>query len=175
MDILSSKHLAEQGQRAYQNGDYDSALMAFEQAAQSYSQAGDNLNAAEMKNNLSVVHLQMGNAQAALDAVENTAAIFEKENDPRRHALALGNEASAREALNQLDEALALYQRSANMLGDLKEKEMRATVLKSISAVQLKRGKPFDAVSSMRTNLDEIEKPTWTQRLMKKLLTMRLW
>jgi tetratricopeptide (TPR) repeat protein len=89
--------------------------------------------------------------------------------------LALGNEAAALEALNRLDEALGKYQQSADMLEKAGDKESLAVVLKSRSALQVKSGKPIDALFSYQSSLANVEKPSLGQRILKKVLRLRPW
>jgi tetratricopeptide (TPR) repeat protein len=128
-----------------------------------------------MKNNASVAWLQAGFSKEALDVLAGTAQFFAEANDRRRQGLALGNEGAALEALNRLDEAAEKYQQSASVLQQAGEDQLRAAVMKSFSALELKRGKPFDAVYAMQSGLAGIEKPSLGQRLLKKLLRLKPW
>ncbi|HEX8992390.1 MAG TPA: hypothetical protein VF784_11990, partial [Anaerolineales bacterium] len=69
VDAMDVKRMAEEGKQAFAAGQYGSAAAQFEAAAQGYASLNDQLNAAEMKNNLSVALLKLGRGQAALDAV----------------------------------------------------------------------------------------------------------
>lgn len=165
--------LIEQGQKAYSGGNYLAAARAFEEAAAGYEAMNEPLSSAEMKNNQSVALLQAEKAGEALEAVAGTASIFAKAGDRKRQAFALGNEAAALDALGKYNEAVDRYSRSAEILEELGEKEMLATVLKSLSAVQVRANKPFDAVLSMQSALASKEKPSMKERILKKLLRFR--
>jgi tetratricopeptide (TPR) repeat protein len=173
--MSSAKQLAEQGTQAYQRGDFAQAATLFNESASSYEAEGNHLDAAEMKNNLSVALLQADQPQAALDAALGTDQLFADANDLRRQGLALGNQAAALEALHRLDEAVERYQQSAELLAQSGEDQMRAVVMKALSAVQLKRGKTIDALASMQSGLSGIQKPSFFQRILKKILRLRPW
>jgi tetratricopeptide (TPR) repeat protein len=174
-EVLTPNQLAEQGKQSYQNGEFESAARLFAQAAEGFTHSEASLDAAEMKNNASVAWLQAGNAQEAYNALTGTAQLFADAKDFRRQGLALGNEGAALEALSRFDEAVEKYQRSADVLKQANEGESRASVMKSLSALELKRGKPYDAVYAMQSGLAGIEKPSLGQRILKAILRFRPW
>jgi tetratricopeptide (TPR) repeat protein len=98
--------LVEDGKTAFQAKQWQRAADSFRAAAQAYAGAGDDLNCAEMKNNLSVTLLQAGRAGEALEAALGTETVFGKANDLKRQGMALGNQAAALEALKRPEEAL---------------------------------------------------------------------
>ena len=102
----NSEKLISQGQKAFGIKNFDLAAEAFSQALREFELAGDELNAAEMRNNLSVALLQGGKAQQAYAALKGSEEVFAKAGDKKRQAMALGNQAAAREALKRRDEAL---------------------------------------------------------------------
>lgn len=167
---LTPEQLNQEGKTAYEREEYEQAARAFEAAERGYSAAGDALNAAEMANNRSVALLQGGNAQGALEAVGNTPEVFAQVKDTRRHAMALGNKAAALAELGQREEAEKLYWESARLLNEIGETALRASVLQAISRLQMRSGRVMEAVASMQSGLEQVEKPSWIQRMLKKLL-----
>ena len=167
---ISINQLVHEGKSAYQQGDFIAAARAFDAAADSYSISGNVLNAAEMRNNSSVAYLQAGEVQAALRAVEGTPAIFATAGDIRRQGMALGNLGAALEAMNRLDEAAKAYSQSAELLESIGENDLRAFVMKSLSALQMRSGRHIEALATMQAGLDGIEHPKPQQRLLKRLL-----
>lgn len=171
-DVLNPKQLLQDGQGAYRRGDFVNAARSFAAAAQGFAAAGDALTEAEMKNNASVAYLKAGDRQAALQVVEGTPAVFAQAGDIRRQGLALGNLGAAYDALNYKAEAIEAYQQSAELLERSGEEEMRAHVLQSLSALQLRSGKQLEAVATMEAGLESFKKPTLKQRLLKRLLRL---
>ena len=167
---LTPQQLSKEGKVAYDREDFLEAAQAFEAAASGFASNGDSATAAEMANNRSVSLLQAGETHAALDAVGDTHEIFAEINDTRRQAMALGNKAAALAALDHHEEAEDLYRESARLLGEIGETELRATVMQSISKLQMRSGRYMEAIASMQSGLDEVERPSITQRLLKKLL-----
>lgn len=170
MSPQTPEEQAQLAKQTYNGGDYAAAAQGFESAANAYRAQDDHLIAAEMANNQSVALLQAGDAQAALDAVTGTEAVFQKAGDQCRVAFALGNRAAALEALKRLEEAEKAYIASADLLKSLGEEEMYTQVMQSLSALQLRSGRQLEALASMQAGVSVIEKPTLKQRLLKKLL-----
>lgn len=162
--------LAEEGKRAFAASRYAEAARLFEEASRGYTLGRDGLHAAEMDNNRSVALLKNNQPQQALDAAAGTDKIFESHADVTKQAMALGNQASALEALKRLDEALPLYERAAELFDKAGEKDMRALVLKSVAAIRLKQGKLSEAGMEMLGSLGAVEKPSLWQRFLKFLL-----
>lgn len=171
-ETLSPAQLAKDAQHSYKKGDYLVAAREFEAAAEAYQADGNYLDAAEMLNNSSVAYIQADDAQSALQVVTGTADVFAEAGDLRRQGLALGNHATALEANGHLEEALEMYRQSAELLKQAGETQMRASVMQSISALQLKTGRQLEALATMQAGLDGVEKPTPKQRALKKLLQM---
>jgi tetratricopeptide (TPR) repeat protein len=169
-DTLNPKQLEKEGKVAYQRGDFSAAARAFQAAERGFASTGDLLTSAEMSNNASVAFLQAGDAPAALESVGTTPAIFAEAGDVRRQAMALGNQAAALEALKRFDEAAEAYEQSAELFKRIGEDGLRANVLQSLSALQLRTGRQLQALASMQAGLEQVERPTAQQSLLKRLL-----
>jgi len=162
--------IIQEAEAAYQTEEYLLAAKKYQAAQAAYAEAGDALMAAEMANNASVSLLKGGNATEAYAAADKTDLIFAQAGDLRRQAIALSNQASALENLKKNDQALELYKQSSELLKQVGETDMRAFVLKSISFLQFRTGKKFDAMATMRIALDTQRKLTLRERLLKWLL-----
>ena len=171
-EIISPEHLEEEGKRAYAEERFEDAINAFKAAVEGFAAKNEPVKAAEMQNNLSVIHLQAGDADEALAAVGDTPVFFEAANEPLKRAMAIGNQAAALEALEKYAEAEEHYRTCAVLLKELGENELRATVMQSISRLQMRTGRYLEAVSSMQSRLDQIQKPSARQRFLKKLLDL---
>ena len=167
MENLDPNAIAEKGKKEYGKGNYAGAADLFRQAAQAYSAAQDGLNAAEMKNNQSVALLQAGKAKDALQAVEGTEEVFQKVGDLKRQGVAVGNRAAALEGLKKIDEALAEYERAASLFEQAGDGDMHSVVRKAAANLNLKRGRITAAQMDVYDSLRLVEKPNFTQRIMK--------
>ncbi|MDH3945015.1 MAG: hypothetical protein OEV06_13055 [Anaerolineae bacterium] len=123
-----------------------------------------------MANNQSVALLQAGQAEDALQAVGDTPDEFADAGDTRLQAMALGNRAAALDALGHSAEAEQDYTAAADLLKSIGETDLRAHVLQSLSQLQLKSGRQLEALASMQSGLDGVQRPSLKQRLIKRLL-----
>jgi tetratricopeptide (TPR) repeat protein len=171
----SPQWLAEEGKLFYQKKDFQGAADTFALAAQAYHALKDELMAAEMKNNQSVALLQAKQAQAALDAVLGTDLIFSQAGDLRRQGMAVANQATALDVLKRREEAIPLYENAADLLDQAGETQLRADVMRSLSALKVRKGQGLDALIAMQDGLSGVKTPTLKQRILKKLLRLRLW
>lgn len=169
-EAITPQQLKEEGERSYRQGNYMAAAHAYEAAAQGYHTIDHELAAAEMLNNSSVAFLQAGEAQRALEIVKESPEIFAKAGDTRRQGMAFGNLGAALEALKRHPEAIEAYQRSAELLKQVGDGELRANVLQSLSALLLKSGRQLEALAVMQAGLDSVKRPNPKQRILKKLL-----
>lgn len=171
-ETITAGELTKEANNAYQQKEYLTAAQSYQAASRSYAQSHEPLLAAEMSNNASVAYLQADKPESALRSALRTDEVFAEAGDQRRQAIALANQAAAYEALGQWADAEQAYQSSADLLKPLDEKELRPTVLKSLSAVQLRRGKQVEAISTMKSGLDPIEKPGIVQKLMRRIINI---
>src|SRR6266496_2070729 len=166
--------LAEKGKKEYEAGNYIAAADLFSQAAQAYISKADELNAAEMKNNQSVALLQAGKIKEALQATDGTEQIFRKAKDIKRQGIAVSNRAAALEGLKKWQEALAEYDRAALLFEQIGEGDMHSIVRKAAANINLKRGRVADSQMDVYDSLRLVEKPSFTQRIMKWLMKIGL-
>ncbi len=167
--------LAEEGKRAFQNDQFEQAADLFRRAAEGYTLGRAGLLAAEMKNNLSVALLQAGKAQEALDAALDTDRIFAEAGDLKRQGMALGNQAAALEALKRSDEALAAYDRSAEIFERAGEGDLRAMVKKSAAAIRLKHGSLVESALNMVGSVESKQRPSLFDRIVKFIIRLKPW
>jgi tetratricopeptide (TPR) repeat protein len=171
-ETISQKQLLSEAKAAYKKGKYLEAGRAFEAAATSFQAEGDALSAAEMLNNASVSYLQAGETELAFQTVEGTDEIFASAGDIQRQGIALGNLGAALEADDRYEEAIDSYEKSSELLKMAGENEFRANVMQSLSRLQLKTGRQFEALASMEAGIDGLESPSAKQRFLKRLLKL---
>jgi tetratricopeptide (TPR) repeat protein len=167
--------LAEQGKQAFQNRQFDQAADLFRRASEGYTLGRAGLLAAEMRNNLSVALLQAGKSREALDAVLGTDQVFAGAGDLKRQGMALGNQAAALEAMKRTDEALAAYERAAEIFKQAGEGDLLSMVRKSSAAIRLKSGQVGESAMNMIGSLEAKPKPNLFERLLKFLIRIKPW
>jgi tetratricopeptide (TPR) repeat protein len=162
--------LKDKGFEAYKKKDFKAASEAFAACISQLDEAQDVLSAAEMRNNLSVVLLELKKPEEALEVLHDTAQIFADAKDQKRQAMALGNTAAALQALGKFHEALSTFEASADLFKETDEKEMRALTLKKISDLQMKTGKRYQALASLEASYNQNEKKTVKDKVLKGVL-----
>lgn len=167
---LEPAQIAEQGKKAFENKKFGEAAELFRQAAEGFTAGRSGIMAAEMMNNRSVALLQAGNPQEALAAAQDTDQVFAGAHDLKRQGMALGNQAAALEGLNRYDEAIASYERSAELFAQAGEGDLRSMVMKSAAAIKLKTGKITESAFKMMGSLDVKENPSIFERILKFFL-----
>jgi tetratricopeptide (TPR) repeat protein len=174
-DTSDPKSLSEKADGVYQEGDFESAARLYGEAASAFQALGNALDAAEMMNNQSVAFLQAGDAQAALEAASGTAPVFSAAKDARREGIAWANEATPLQSLGRPDQAVEKYLQSAEAFKRAGEDQLYATVMQAVAGIHLRQGKIFQALSDLRVGLADLKTPSFTQRIIKALLRLRLW
>jgi tetratricopeptide (TPR) repeat protein len=169
-DTSASQTLATQANQAYQDGDFENAARLFGETASALKTAGNELEAAEMKNNQSVAYLQAGNARLALEAATGTPDIFANAGDARRQGIALANEATPLESLGRQDEAITRYRQAAEAFQKADEDQLRYSVMQAIAWIQLRRFKILPALVDLYDGLSTVKHPTFKQKIMRALL-----
>jgi tetratricopeptide (TPR) repeat protein len=172
LEVLTPQQLTKTGESQYQAGQFEEAASTFEKAAKSYANVNDPLMAAEMANNRSVALLKAGHSSQAYEACLGTDQIFAQAGDNRRTAIALGNQAAALEALGQKEQALDLYQQCSDLLKQENLPELRSAVLKSISALQLRTGRQFEAMASMDAAINTKKHLSLRERILQVLMKL---
>jgi tetratricopeptide (TPR) repeat protein len=170
----SAEQLEKSALQAYQSQRWTEAAEGFSSAGAAYTAEDNQLKAAEMGNNACVAFLQGGDVGGALRAVSGTSETFDRLGDPKRAAKALGNLASAREANGRVEEAERAYADAADRFERLGDAEARGDTLKALSQMQLKRGRPIDALSSMQQGLEGDRQLTLRERFLRWLARIPL-
>lgn len=170
MEIENLEEIISTAKTDFHKGNFEKAIDGFTFAHKHYQETGDDFNTAEMANNLSVAYLQARKPKQALEIVEGTDKIFEAHNDITKQAMAMGNKGSALEALKRFDEAIEAYNQSVALFDEAGEKELKSYVLKSLSAIHLRKGDNFKSIFSMQRSLSAKENPTLKDRILKFIL-----
>ena len=162
--------LEAQAKAAFAAKRFSEAADLFREAAEGYRLGRSALMAAEMMNNVSVCLLQAGDAQGALDAASGTEEVFASNGDLKRQGMAVGNLAAALDELKRYDDALAGYERSADLFSQAGEDDLRSLVLKSAAGLRLKTGRVTESAFKMIGSLEAKQKPSFFERILKFLL-----
>lgn len=170
MEINNLDEIISTAKTNFHKGDFAKAIEGFTFAYDHYREIGDELNVAEMANNLSVAYLQSRKPKEALEIVEGTDKIFEAHQDITKQAMAIGNKGAALEALKKFDEAIEVYERSVELFDEAGEKELKSYVLKSLSALHIRKGSNFKSIYAMQRSINAKEELTLKDRILKFVL-----
>ena len=162
--------LKDQAFAAYKKKNFKAAAQNFVECIRLLEEENDTLSAAEMRNNLSVVLLELKLPEDALSTLKDTDIVFEKAGDMKRQAMALGNMAAALQAMKKIPEALAFYESSAEIFKSTNETELRAITLQKISDLQMRTGKQFQALASLEASYDQNEQKSVKERVLHGFL-----
>ena len=164
--------LAERALQDFRQGRFAEAAVGFEAARTAFEQAGHRGAAAEAANNLSVALLQAKRPAEALRAVEGTPEVFDGLGDAKRAAQALGNLGSALEATGDAPAAEQALRQALTRFEGLGDREAQATILTSLSHLQLKRGRPMEALATMQASLEQKPRRSLRDRWIRRLLDL---
>ena len=89
--IVFAQELKKEGLRLFHEGLYEEAAAKFGQAQEAFTAEGNEVEAAEVLNNLGVVYRMQGKWDEAIAALEEARATFARLGDRSREAQALGN------------------------------------------------------------------------------------
>ena len=170
MEMQNLDEIISIAKRDFHKGDYKKAIEGFKYAWIIFQENDDPLNAAEMANNLSVAYLQARKPKDALEIVQGTDDIFKAHDEKSKQAMALGNLGAAYHSLKEFDKAEDAYTKSAQLFKETGEKELRSHVLKSLTAIQVRKGNQIGSIFTMQASLDAKEHLTLKDRILKFLL-----
>jgi len=171
-ETLTPSQLAEEAKTAYASGSYYEAATGFQSSAKGFEAAGDRLSAAEMLNNCAVALLKGDDPETALQALEGTDAVFAEAGDVRRQAMALGNRGTVLKELKRFDEALEAFDQSAFLFKQIGEHELRIPILRELSTLQLRTGRPMESFANFDAELGEIEGLSFGSKAVRKILRL---
>lgn len=166
--------LKEEGLKQFRDGLYPEALDAFSEAQKAFLAAGDKTNAAEMLNNIGVVHRVERRKEQAIAALNEARAIFEELGDQNRVAQTLGNVGSVYAAAREREEAIRHYRQAIEIFGELGDCNRQGETLMALSSVQMKQRQWGEALVTRQSGLSALEKPSLTQRFLLWLLGIAL-
>ena len=167
---LKPDELEAKGFQLYKSRRYGEAAETFQLAVEEYLLDGRPLKAAEMKNNLCVALLQDKQPQEALEAVSGTEDLFAEAGDQHKLAVALSNQGTALKELKDREPAVGKFRQAAEIFQELGQMDNYLQVMQSISSLELGSGNPLGAAAAMRAGLENVEKLTIRQRVLKTLL-----
>jgi tetratricopeptide (TPR) repeat protein len=171
--MTTAIELQEQGIKLYHQHDYEAAARLFQQAQESYGANDKHDMAAEMQVNIGLVHRALGEHQQALDIMQQALRTFQELNDSSRTAQVLGNLGGVYLELGDKEQAYNCYRQAADIFQDLGEKEKYGKTLIAMGALQVRDGKIWSGAATYEVGLENLDKLSASQRILKGLLGIR--
>lgn len=136
--------------KALRGGEWQRAARLFAQLAEEYQDQGDELQAAEARNNQAAALMEGQQYRQALKLLEPLPVVFLRYQDLHRAALAWGNLGLVYERLGQRQKALQAYRRSLELLRAFPDtEEDRAAVHRGLARVYARQRQWLQALDHM--------------------------
>lgn len=164
------EQLSEEGRRAYDRGEYETAVAAFGATRDVWRTMGDKRGEASALLDLGVAHQRMGNLADAQAAYEEARTLFEQIGDDTGRAKVLGNLAMLMKRRGAADQAESLLQEAADTFYTLGKEDYEADTLKVLAQVQLQRGAWMDALISYNRAISRQPNRTGKQKTIQFLM-----
>jgi len=169
----SVQELKEEGLRLFQEGLYDEAAARFEQAQAMFAAEGNEIEVAEMANNLGVIHRLHGRWDEAIAALEEARAAFGRLGDRNREAQTLGNLGGLYASKGERDKAQEHLRRAADIFAELGDAQRRGETLLALGVQMWKTGDRSGGLTTYEAGLRTLERPTAGQKAVRGLLGLR--
>lgn len=163
------EQLSEEGRRAYDRGEYETAVAAFSETRDVWRSLGDARGEASALLDMGVAHQRMGNLADAQAAYEEALILFEQLGDDSGKAKVLGNLAMLMKRRGAADQAESLLQQAADMFYTLGKEDYESDTLKVLAQVQLQRGGWMDALISYNRAISRQPNRTGKQKTIQFL------
>ncbi|MEA3374954.1 MAG: tetratricopeptide repeat protein [Chloroflexota bacterium] len=172
-DVMSARDVKEEGLRLFQEGLYPEAADRFRKARDMFVAEGDEVEAAEMLNNLGVIHRMRREWDEAIAALEEARAAFAALGDRSREAQVLGNLGGLHASQGQREEAMEYLRQAADAFAALGDHQRRGETLLALGVQQWKLGERQEGLTTYQVGLRTLDQPSIFQRILRALLSLR--
>ena len=169
----TGQELKEEGMRLFHEGLYDEAAAKFKQAQEVFATEENEIEVAEMVNNLGVVYRLQDKWDEAIAALEEAKTTFAKLGDRGREAQTLGNLGGLYADKDERDKAKESLRQAADIFAELGDKEHQGETLLALGVQLWKTGDRSDGLATYEAGLHILPKPTIRQKTVRNLLRMR--
>ncbi|MFQ6101857.1 MAG: tetratricopeptide repeat protein [Anaerolineae bacterium] len=169
----SAQELKEEGLRLFQEGLYEEAAARFKQVQGMFAAEGNEIEAAEMVNNLGVIYRLHGKWDEAIAALDEARAAFARLGDRSREAQALGNLGGLYASKGERDEAQGCLRQAADIFAELGEAQHQGETLLALGVQMWKAGDRSGGLATYEAGLRTLQRPTTSQKTLRTLLGLR--
>lgn len=171
--IASARELKEEGLRLFQEGLYEEAVAKFKEAREKFAAEGNDIEVAEIVNNLGVISRMQGQWDDAITALEEARATFMRLDDRSREAQTLGNLGGLYASKGERDKAQECLHQAADIFADLGDEQRHGEILLALGVQEWKTGDRSGGLATYEAGLHTLEKPTAGQRALRGLFGLR--
>jgi tetratricopeptide (TPR) repeat protein len=172
-EVMTAQDVKEEGLRLFQEGLYPEAADRFEEAREMFIAGADEVEAAEMANNLGVVHRMQHDWEKALAALEEAQAAFTRLRDRNREAQVLGNLGGLYAGQGEREMAKECLQEAASLFADLGDEQRHGETLLALGVQHWKSGDHQEGLMTYQVGLETLEEPSVDQKALRGLLNLR--
>ncbi|MGQ9501723.1 MAG: tetratricopeptide repeat protein [Anaerolineae bacterium] len=164
--------LHAKGIQHYRAKCYAAAAQSFEEARIAAEQAGERHYLAEALNDLGVTRRELGEWDAAQQALEAAYGLFRELQDARGQAQALGNLASVYEGRGDRVAAAEAYRESARMFEALGENEMAMYARQALSRLHLEQKQWLTAIAAYEEGIEAMPDSSLKKKVLRQLMRL---
>ena len=172
-NTASAQELKAEGLRLFQEGLFEEAAATFRQAQEMFAGDGDEVEAAEMVNNLGVIHRMQGRWDEAIASLEEARTAFVRLGDRDREAQTLGNLGGLYANRGERDKAQECLRQAADIFAELGDAQRQGETLQALGVQMWKTGDRRGALAAYEAGLHTMQKPTAGQKTLRRLLGLR--
>ncbi len=169
----TGRALKEEGLRLFQEGLYEESAAKFRQAQEKFLAEGNEVEAAEMVNNLGVVYRMQGKWDKAIAALEEARAVFVRLGDRSREAQTLGNLGGLYASKHEREQAKECLRQAADIFAELGDDQRRGETLMALGVQQWKTGDRGAGIATYEAGLHSLQRLSASQKTLRGLLKMR--
>ncbi len=163
-----AKKLHTEGVALFRKGQLEEAQKKFELALQEADpQTG---RAAEIYNDLGVIHTQLADYEAAHQSLDKAMDRFTALENEKGQAQTLGNRGALYEAEEELEEAVEIYKESALMFEELGENEMAMYVWQAISRLRMQQKQFIAAIGAYEEGVENMPQGSFKRKVLQQIL-----
>lgn len=132
--------LNNEGFMSYNLGDFESALLSFQNSLDLREKIEDTAGIGECYNNLGGIHYSIGNYDKAIENFKRSLSLKDPIKNPVGYATALNNIGGVFNSWEQYDSAFAYYEKSLRIYEDQDDREGIALGYHNMASIQSVRG-----------------------------------
>ncbi|MGD9001294.1 MAG: tetratricopeptide repeat protein [Anaerolineae bacterium] len=170
--VVPAQDTKEEGLQLFQQGLYAEAADRFSLAREMFVADGNEVEAAEMLNNLGVAHRMQRDWGKAIAALEEARAAFTRLGDREREAQALGNLGALHGSQGRREIAREYLRQAARLFADLGDEQRKGETLLALGVQHWKSGDRQEGLATYHAGLQALRKPSVGQKALRSLTNL---